>query len=197
MFHKYPPYHTLRVFHCLCYAYNMNIHKDKFDTSARKCIFLGYPYGQKASKAYDLHTHTTFVSRDVIFFENIFPYLTSISSQKNPTSPTSIIDFSTSFDNITSTSDVSHNTSHCLSSSPNSPVPNNTLSSNTPSISISSHNSTHNTSAFSFNDDDISFHNTNDLSSSHHYSPSNDLPLLRTFSRLVQPLIKLTDYVHT
>lgn len=74
LFHKPPSYEHLRVFGCLCFAYNMTINKDKFDSKSRECILIGYPYGQKAYKLYDLHTHTTFVSRDVVFFETKFPY---------------------------------------------------------------------------------------------------------------------------
>ena len=35
---------------------------------------MGYPYGQKGWKVYDLETHEIFVSRDVTFFENQFPF---------------------------------------------------------------------------------------------------------------------------
>lgn len=38
------------------------------------CVFLGYPPGIKGYRLLDLHTRETFISRDVIFHENIFPF---------------------------------------------------------------------------------------------------------------------------
>ena len=35
---------------------------------------MGYPYGQKGWKIYDLETHEIFVSRDIIFYEDVFPF---------------------------------------------------------------------------------------------------------------------------
>lgn len=35
---------------------------------------MGYPSNQKGYKLYDLNTHQTFLSRDVLFFEHIFPF---------------------------------------------------------------------------------------------------------------------------
>ncbi|XP_071739103.1 uncharacterized protein [Rutidosis leptorrhynchoides] len=47
---------------------------DKFQERDVPCVFLGYPPHQKGYKLYNLQTHSTFVSRDVKFFEHIFPY---------------------------------------------------------------------------------------------------------------------------
>ena len=52
---------------------------------ARTCVFMGYLTNMKAYKLYDLHTKQFFISRDVIFHEQVFPF-----HSINPT--TTIID---------------------------------------------------------------------------------------------------------
>ncbi|XP_040374694.1 uncharacterized protein LOC112199378 [Rosa chinensis] len=73
IFQRVPQYSHIRVFGCLAYATNVHP-KQKFDPRAHKCIFVGYPFGQKAYKLYDLTTKKFFTSRDVVFHEDIFPY---------------------------------------------------------------------------------------------------------------------------
>ncbi|CAA7030830.1 unnamed protein product [Microthlaspi erraticum] len=48
-----PGYKHIRVFGCLAYAHNLD-KGDKFASRSRRCIFLGYPYGKKGWKLYDL-----------------------------------------------------------------------------------------------------------------------------------------------
>jgi len=77
LFHSTTSYDRIRVFGCLCYAYNLQRRKDKFGKRSKRCIFVGYPHGKKGSKVYDIETGEIFVSRDVIFHEDVSPLATS------------------------------------------------------------------------------------------------------------------------
>ena len=47
---------------------------------------MGYPFGQKGWKLFDLETEEYFVSRDVIFHESIFPFATMVQPSESSTS---------------------------------------------------------------------------------------------------------------
>ena len=69
----FPNLEHLRNFGCLCFAVIPNM-SDKFASRAQKCVFLGYSNSKKGYKLLNLDTKQWFVSRDVKFYENIFPY---------------------------------------------------------------------------------------------------------------------------
>ena len=69
-----PAYTHLRIFRSSRVACNQNTNGDKFASRSRWCVFMGYPYGKKGWKVYDLETHEFFVSWDITFFENQFPF---------------------------------------------------------------------------------------------------------------------------
>lgn len=64
----------MTIFRCLCFVTNNLPHKKK-DPRSFKCFFLGYLSEQKAYKPYDLINHKTYINRDIIFYQDIFPYL--------------------------------------------------------------------------------------------------------------------------
>lgn len=94
MLHGVPPsYDQLRVFGCLCYAHRRACDKDKFGDQSRKCLFVGYPYGKKAWKLYDIERDEFFSSRDVVFLEDEFSGLSTVEHVAPPNfQPTISID---------------------------------------------------------------------------------------------------------
>lgn len=120
----------LRSFGCLCYIHNST--SDKFQVRNRKCIFIRYPLGKKRWRVYDLSTKEFLISRDVILFENIFPFHNP-SSVRESSSPTPPIHPSSDLDSTPLTTQIFHNNlaqPPKLSSSPyHSPIPNSPSSS--------------------------------------------------------------------
>nr|GMC55562.1 Retrovirus-related Pol polyprotein from transposon TNT 1-94 [Ipomoea batatas] len=74
LFGKVPQYQHLRVFGCLAFAMIPSCQRSKLSPGARKCMFLGFANGVKGYKLHDLQTKEIFLSRDVSFYENSFPF---------------------------------------------------------------------------------------------------------------------------
>ncbi|KAI5390563.1 hypothetical protein KIW84_075751 [Lathyrus oleraceus] len=70
----------MKIFGCLCYAHNQQHDRDKFASRSHKCIFVGYPYGKKGWKLYDLETKEYIVFRDVKFSEHEFPFAVQLDT---------------------------------------------------------------------------------------------------------------------
>lgn len=72
----------MKTFGCLTMASNPANSGDKFNERGVPCVFLGYPQTQKGYKLLNLNTNMVFVSRDVRFYEGIYPYKLFQSPQK-------------------------------------------------------------------------------------------------------------------
>lgn len=59
---------------CLCYVTKVGTSTDKLDSRAVVCVFLGYPFGKKGYRVMDLNTKKTYISRDVYFIKDKFPF---------------------------------------------------------------------------------------------------------------------------
>ena len=74
LYSKTPKYSHLRVFGYLCFSSTLSKRQDKFYPRAYKCVLIGYSTSQKAYKLLHLDSNTVFTSRDVVFYENVFPF---------------------------------------------------------------------------------------------------------------------------
>ena len=76
---KIPCLRNLRNFGCVGNAHNK---EGKLDPRSTKCIFLGYAEGVKGYRLWYLEPKGTklIISRDVIFNENVFPYLSTATN---------------------------------------------------------------------------------------------------------------------
>lgn len=77
LFQKPPDYSFLKIFGCACYPWLQPYTKSKLDARSTQCIFLGYSQQHKGYNCFDPVTKRFFVSRYVIFDENLFPFRTS------------------------------------------------------------------------------------------------------------------------
>lgn len=68
------------MFGCLCYIADVTGPADKLNARGLKCVFLGYPFGKKGYRVMQLDTKKCYISRDVIFVENVFPFHTITSN---------------------------------------------------------------------------------------------------------------------
>jgi len=86
LYQKPPTYLDLKTFGCLSFAYTFDVNRSKLDPRARKCVFIGFKNGIKGYILLDLKTREIFISRNVLFYETIFP----CSSMDNDTTENTI-----------------------------------------------------------------------------------------------------------
>lgn len=86
----------LRNFGCLCFAIKPN-NFDKFSSRSEKCVLLGYSNSKKGYRLYSLDSKQIIVSRDVKFYETIFPFKMCATKQDVSSSDLNTLNF---FDSI-------------------------------------------------------------------------------------------------
>ncbi|GMJ01569.1 hypothetical protein HRI_003826100 [Hibiscus trionum] len=81
LYNRLPDFSRLRVFGCLAYATTPN-YSDKFAPKAVVSVFMGYSLSQKGYILFSLESKAFFVSRDVVFHENVFPFTFPVKSSR-------------------------------------------------------------------------------------------------------------------
>ncbi|GJT45233.1 putative RNA-directed DNA polymerase [Tanacetum coccineum] len=66
----------LKVFGCLCFSTVFN-DSDKFSSRSKKFVFIGYSNEKKGYKLFSLEAKKVYFSRDVKFYETVFPFKNS------------------------------------------------------------------------------------------------------------------------
>jgi hypothetical protein len=68
-----PDYKFLRTFGCACWPNLRPYNSNKLQSHSLQCLFLGYSPNHKRYKCINLLTKRFYISRDVVFDENVFP----------------------------------------------------------------------------------------------------------------------------
>jgi hypothetical protein len=69
-----PDYSALRVFGCVCWPNLRPYNAHKLSFRSVRCVFLGYSSRHKGFKCLEPSTGRVYISRDVIFYESVFPF---------------------------------------------------------------------------------------------------------------------------
>jgi hypothetical protein len=72
-----PDYTILRTFGCICWPNLRPYATRKIEFRSQPCVFLGYSSFHKGFKCLDMKTVRIYISRDVIFDDNVFPFTDS------------------------------------------------------------------------------------------------------------------------
>lgn len=91
LFNRPPDYNFLRRFGCVCFPWLRPYNKHKLEFMSRPCVFIGYSLNHLGYRCLDLDIGYVFLSRHVIFNEQVFPFKnvwsTTLASAQESTNP--------------------------------------------------------------------------------------------------------------
>jgi hypothetical protein len=71
---KKPDYSALHMFRCACWPHLRLYNSHKLQFWSKQCVFLGYSDLRKGYKCQDVSSGRIYISRDVIFDKEVFPF---------------------------------------------------------------------------------------------------------------------------
>jgi hypothetical protein len=74
LFSSKPNYAWLKVFGCSCWPHLKPYTTRKLEFHSKQCVFIRYSPNHKGYKCLDVSTELIYISRDVVFDENVFPF---------------------------------------------------------------------------------------------------------------------------
>ena len=83
LYHKTPNYSLLRTFGCACFPNIRHYNSHKLAFHSTQCTFLGYSMNHKGYKCLDKSSRI-YIPRDVIFYENTFPFTAQPTVHSSP-----------------------------------------------------------------------------------------------------------------
>ena len=89
LFHKIPNYNHLRIFDCLCFPSLRPCMVNKLSHRSIPCVFLGYAPSHKGYLFIYSSSGHFYMSRNVLFFEESFPFRSSLATSSSPQQLTS------------------------------------------------------------------------------------------------------------
>ena len=80
MFGRHRDYSILKVLGCKCFPYLRHHNQNKFSERTCQCVFIRYSPLHKGYRCIDPLTNKVYISRHVVFEEQIFPYSHKVSN---------------------------------------------------------------------------------------------------------------------
>ena len=74
IFQHKPDYDTFRIFGCACWPNLHPYNSHKLEFRSKRCIFLSYSHLHKGFECLDVASRCVYISRDVVFDEEVFPF---------------------------------------------------------------------------------------------------------------------------